>query len=77
MFRNPDAAQLQEIARKLGLSAAPDYLEKVSNILEPLSASCNDLDSLPDHIPNRPNRPAAGVRPVPDASLAPIAGHTA
>ena len=66
MFENPDAMRLEKIAQDMGLSPEPGYLEKVSMIVEPLSAAYNDLDALPDRLPNKPDRPAAGTRPKPE-----------
>lgn len=66
MFENPDAKRLDAIARDMGLTTPPGYLDKVSDILEVLSASYNDLDSLPDRLPGQSDRPATGTRRAPE-----------
>ncbi|MEP4104991.1 MAG: hypothetical protein ABJM05_11730, partial [Nitratireductor sp.] len=64
MFENPDISALEDAAERLGLSPKAGYLDKVSTIVEALSAGYADLDLLPDLLPAVAYPRRGGGRPA-------------
>ncbi|PSM18541.1 amidase [Nitratireductor sp. StC3] len=64
MFENPDISALEDAAERLGLSPKAGYLDKVSTIVEALSAGYADLDLLPDLLPAVAYPRRGGERPA-------------